>query len=113
MSGRGDDTRPARLTAADRAAFAALGVRIPPANDEGDETDGFAIWDVSWGSLCAFLDLASQWRWAIGFGAAVRLGLDWTSLDILLRRRGLDSEAFEDLIAMEAAALEEFAKGAR
>lgn len=59
----------------------------------------------------AFLDLASQWRWAIGFGAAVRLGLDWSAADLLLRRRGLGDEVFEDLIAMEAAALEEFGTG--
>lgn len=61
----------------------------------------------------AFLDLASQWRLAIGFGAAVRLGLDWQAADLLCRRRGLGDDVFEDLIAMEDAALEEFAKGAR
>lgn len=89
-------------------------MRLPPAaDDEGDETDGFAIWHVNWDSLCAFLDLGTQWRWAIGFGAAVRLGVDWASLDILLHRRGLGREAFEDIVAMEAAALEEFARGAR
>lgn len=82
---------------------------LPPARDE-DEDDGFAIWDVNWPSLCAFLDLASQWRWAIGFGAAVRLGLDWTAADLLCRRRGLGDDRFEDLIAMETAALEEFGK---
>ena len=85
----------------------------PPAPDEGDEDDGFAIWDVNWNGLCAFLDLASQWRWAIGFGAAVRLGLDWSAADLLLRRRGLGDDVFEDLIAMETAALEEFSKEAR
>lgn len=85
---------------------------LPPAGDE-DEDDGFEIWDVNWDSLTAFLDLASQWRWALGLGAAARLGLDWTAVDLLLRRRGLGDDRFEDLIAMEAAALEEFGKSAR
>lgn len=88
-----------------------MGVAVAPGAERGDEDDGFGIWDVNWPSLAAFVDLGSQWRWAVGFGAAARLGLDWSAADLLLRRRGLGDRHFEDLIAMEAAALEEFAKG--
>ncbi len=93
-----------------------MGVRVAPGPDQGGEHgfgDEFGIWDVNWPSLSAFLDLASQWRWALGFGAAARLGLDWSAADLLLRRRGLGDGHFEDLIAMETAALEEFARGDR
>jgi len=93
-----------------------MGVKVAPGLDRGDEEgfgDEFGIWDVNWPSLAAFLDLASQWHWAIGFGAAVRLGLDWSAADLLLRRRGLGDRHFEDLIAMEAAALAEFARDDR
>ncbi len=91
------------------ADFEAMGVAVPP----GEETveDEIDVWDTAWPSFMAFLDCATQWRFAVGFGVVARLGLDWQAADLLLRRRGLPDDAFEDVIAMEEAALEIFAKG--
>jgi hypothetical protein len=72
------------------------------------EADAVEIWDVNWESLQAFLGCQTQWRLALGFGAAVWLGLDYSGVDVLLRRRGLSDQVFEDLKTMEAEALRTF-----
>lgn len=63
------------------------------------------MWDTNWKSVETFLDCATQWRVAAGFGAVARLGLDYAGVDALLRRRGLSDQVFEDLCVMERAAL--------
>lgn len=104
-----------RLDEQTRREFAELSVTIDDGGDDeedcGDEDEErVAVWDVSWRSLVAFLDCDTQWRIVVaGFGGAARLGLDYAGVDALLRRRGLPDDAFEDLIAMERAALEAFA----
>jgi hypothetical protein len=66
------------------------------------------VWDANWKSLEAFLDCATQWRVVAGFGAAARLGLDYAGVEVLLRRRGLPDQVFEDILVMEREALKAF-----
>jgi hypothetical protein len=95
-----------------RADFATMGVSVP-VTEETVENE-FGVWDVAWPSFRAFLDCASQWRFVAGFGFVARLGLDWSAVDVLMRRRGLPDDVFEDLLVMEAAALSIFGEdGAR
>ncbi len=82
--------------------------------------DDYEVWDVNWTSLKAFLACDTQWRISVAFhrGAEVRRvrhGLDYSGVDVVLARLygHLKAKArrvlFEDLMAMEAAALDAFA----
>lgn len=85
----------------------------PPPTVPEEEEDVFELWDINWQSFDAFLACETQWRFLAGFGAVACLGLDWPAVDVLLRRRGLDDEAFEDLRVMENAAVEVLAEASR
>lgn len=82
---------------------------VLPEQDE-QEDDAVEIWDINWPSFMAFLACENQWRVAAGFGFFARLGLEWPAVDVLIRRRCLSDREFEDLVVMEAAALEVFAE---
>lgn len=58
----------------------------------------------------AFLACENQWRVVAGFGFVARLGLEWPAVDVLINRRGLGDREFEDLVVMEAAALNIFSE---
>ena len=70
------------------------------------------VWDINWPSVTAFLDCENQWRIVAGFGFAVRVGLAWDAVEILLKRRGLGDAEFEDILVMEKAALKIFSEAA-
>lgn len=108
-SGRAEEFQPAQIEDAQRSEFEELGVSIPASETNGKE-DAFEIWDINRPSFEAFVDCETQWRFAAGFGFCVRLGLDWSAVDILLRRRGLGDDQFEDLRMMEAEALEAYSE---
>lgn len=72
------------------------------------EESAFDVWDINWPSLGAFLACQTQWRLAVGFSRAVWLGLDYAAVDVVLRRRNLPDQVFEDLRVMEAEALATF-----
>lgn len=79
---------------------------IPTDPDREPEPEAYPVWSINWPSLLAFLDAATQWRTTIApSGRAVWFGLDYTAVDILLRRRAAADEVFENLMAMERAAL--------
>lgn len=91
-----------------RADFLKMGVELPP-NEEDDE-DMFEVWDVNAAVFSAFAALDTQWRIVpvVGLESArlIHTGLDYAAVDIVLRRRGLDSDsAFADIQVMEAAVL--------
>lgn len=90
--------------------FADLGVTFAPeavAESEGD--DGcFEVWEQNWESMRAFLACQTQWRVVAGYGGAEWLGLDYSGVDVVLRRRGLGDDVFEDLRVMEREALKAF-----
>ncbi|QDY99059.1 DUF1799 domain-containing protein [Nitratireductor mangrovi] len=70
--------------------------------------DGFEVWDANWGVLRAFLACETQWRAVAGFGGVEWIGIDYAAADVVLRRAGLDDEAFEELRLMEREALKAF-----
>jgi hypothetical protein len=71
------------------------------------------VWDINWPALQAFLACETQWRVvARGMAGVLEwLGLDYVAADVVLRRLGLDDEAFEGLQVIEAAAVEVFGEG--
>lgn len=75
----------------------------PPA---GAPDDVIPIAACNWPSLTAWLACETQWRTAGHMAAITWIGLDYTAVDIVLRRRGFAAHVFEDLQAMEEAALE-------
>jgi hypothetical protein len=93
------------------ADFAAMGVTVDlPPDENEDESDVFPVWDKNWPALTAFLALETQWRVvARGMtGVLEFLGLDYAAVDVVLRRRKAKTSVFEDLQAMEGAALSAF-----
>lgn len=85
--------------------FAALGVAVAPA-PPSDETEDYPVWSINWPALIAFLDCATQWRSQVApSGRLIWFGLDYTAVDVVLRRRKADDDVFPDLCAMELAAL--------
>lgn len=85
-----------------RRQFAALGVTIASETHEAEET--VEVWAPNWPAVCAFLACETQWRASATMAGLVWIGLDYTAVDVALRRRGLDCD-FADLQAMEDAAL--------
>ncbi len=69
------------------------------------ETAAFQVWAVNWESLCFFLDCETQWRVAVGPSGGQLTGLDYSAVDVVLRRRKAADEVFDDLQVMELAAL--------
>lgn len=102
-----------------RSQGSALGVDVDALVDQGEtaggEDDGpYGVWPENWAALGLFLAVQTQWKvipmdvpTPVG-SISVRhyIGLDYQSVDVVMRRRGLDgSHLFEDLQTMEAAAL--------
>lgn len=67
------------------------------------------MWSINWPALIAFLDCATQWRtqMVVGGRAArtIWFGLDYSAVDVVLRRSKAGDEIFADIGAMEHAAL--------
>jgi len=57
-------------------------------------------------SVDAFLACETQWRTAGTMARIWWIGLDYVACDVVLRRRRCSDQVFDDLQAMEAAALE-------
>ena len=74
----------------------------PPAPDEA-----FEVLPPNADALDAWLTCQTQWRVAVGMGGMVWLGLDYSAVDVVLRRMKLaDPDAvMADLQVMEGAAL--------
>lgn len=75
---------------------------------EDEETDDVTVWAINWRTVLAFLACANCWRAVAGLTGLIRLGLDYSGVDVMLRRRGFDDVDFGDLQLMEEAALEAF-----
>lgn len=86
--------------------FATMGVSIPAELVEEEEV--FEIWDINVALFQAFEALDTQWRFIAGFGAAIRTGLDYAGVEIVLRSRGLELDQLALIQTMESAALEAY-----
>lgn len=76
-----------------------------------DEPEEFEIWPENLQSLEVFLACSTQWN--VHFSGKAQ-GLNYPALEAVLRMQGCmeQQQIFEDLRAMEYAALDEFNKGA-
>jgi Phage related hypothetical protein (DUF1799) len=101
-----DGAHPVKVDAAVAAEFATMGVQV--AIDEMTEGDAFGVWDSNWASLSAFLDCETQRRCEATMAGLHWLGLDYSSVDVVLRRSKAPDEVFDDLRVMETAALAAF-----
>jgi hypothetical protein len=75
---------------------------------EGDENE-FEVEPDNWPAVVLWMACQTQWRSA----GAGRYGLDYTAVDVVMRRRGMadeDGTAFAGLQVMEIAALGEMAR---
>lgn len=72
----------------------------------------FEVYADNWDAVRIFVKLSTQWKIALGMGAAVYLGLDYTAVDLLFKIEGVaDVKAvFYDIQIMERAALSELNK---
>lgn len=63
-------------------------------------------------SFRVWMAVQTQWRVVAGLGGIAWLGLDYTAVDVVLRRSAVESadEVFADLMEMEAEALDVFGK---
>jgi hypothetical protein len=86
-----------------------------PGSSEVDGPDGFPlvdgafpVWEENWPSIQAFLKVRTQWRRDGG----VPVGLDYTAVDVALRRARMDDadRMFEDIQLMETVIIAEWGK---
>lgn len=87
-----------------------MGFAIEPEEIPAPADEGFEIWSENWDSLRAFLAVETQWRVVTAGPVLIWLGLDYTAVDVVLRRRNAPEHVFEDLQEMEAAALAVFSE---
>lgn len=94
------------------AQFRRMGVEITDLPEASAEPEAFEVMAQNADSLQLWLAVETQWRLAIGLGGSSWLGLDYSAVDVVLRRVGLSkaraNEVFGDLMVMEAAALSTF-----
>lgn len=68
-------------------------------------SEDFEVWPENWDSVIAFLACATQWRIAVSFSGIIWSGLDYSAVDVVLRRRNATDRVFDDVCVMERAAL--------
>lgn len=77
----------------------------------------FEVHRDNWRAVCFFISLGTQWKMAIGLGAAAYTGLDYAGVEAAMRMSGMAGAArrrlFADVRTMEAAALDELNRGLR
>mgnify|MGYP001773177991 CR=1 FL=1 len=73
-----------------------------------DEDREFLVLPENWDAVLTFLKCATQWRYA-GM-AGVRTGLDYTAVDVVIRRSDLadPDKVFGQIQTIESGALEAF-----
>lgn len=87
---------------------------IPDELVGNEEADVFRVWDINAKAMKAFLALTTQWRILCVSGGLERgrmmwLGLDYSAVDVVLRRLGFHGDqVFRDLRVMEEAAIAAF-----
>lgn len=83
------------------------------AEQADDGSADFDIWRDNLQSLEAYVACATQWRWLVGRSWVMRVGLDYAGVKALLWSLNVadPQQVFNDVRAMEAAALEVFNAG--
>lgn len=94
------------------ADFALLGAPVE-AHLISNAVEAFAVWPVNWDSVIAFLGCETQWQTASAFARVVWTGINYASLDIVMRRYQSPDHVFDDVQYLEREALKAFAEAAR
>lgn len=85
-----------------------------PASDDG--RDVYRVWPCNWTAVRVFVACETQWRQLPSAAGLLQLGLDYTALDVVMRRLHVsdpDGAIFAQVQEMEAAALSAFNEGRR
>lgn len=89
--------------------FAELGYALPA--EAMDQEDVVEIWDINVAAFNAFQAMDTQWR-LVGLGGlgggAIRTGLDYAGVEVVMRMRELPASDFALIQAMETGALEAY-----
>lgn len=90
-----------------------LGVGSLPGLGANTAPDVFEVWPENWETLGVFLALGTQWQRVMGLAGAVVTGIHYPAVTTVFEIYGVtDRRAmFEDLRAMESAALAVFNGG--
>lgn len=88
------------------AEFAEMGVAIPA--ELVEEEDVFEIWDINVAVFEAFRALDTQWHFISGFGGAMRTGLNYAGVDLVMRSRAIGLDQLALIQTMESAALDAY-----
>ena len=76
--------------------------------DEPDPEPAFEVWDVNWPTVVLFLACETQWREVATMNGLDRRGLDYSAVDVTMRRLDAPDHTFNGVMIMERAALEAF-----
>lgn len=90
------------------AEFAEMGVNVEVSPNETGSNGAFEVWRVNEEALIAWLSVETQWRIVTSMTGLIWLGLDYSAVDIVLRRLKSPDRVFADLQIMELAALHAF-----
>ncbi len=82
-----------------------MGADVPAASGD-NVSDGFQIWRPNWPAVMGFLECETQWRCIATYGGLIWLGLDYTAVDVVLRRLGFPDHVFAEIQHMETAAID-------
>lgn len=81
---------------------------VPPA-EQLEEPEDFELWPDHWAAWVVFLRCQSQWELTIGVGGAVWTGLNYSGVDMVLRKVVPDErdhlEVLDQLQVLEREAL--------
>lgn len=111
--GRADDKQPVAIDDEVAADFASMCAPVDPALIRKQDDEAFEVWRDNHHALRAFLGTETQWRAAAGVAGIVWLGLDYSAVDVVMRRYHSPDHVFEDLQQMESAALRVFGEASR
>lgn len=106
--GRFDSKRQQEQDAADKSAFGMSANDI--LGERKERIKDLEIWRDNLESLNAYVACGTQWKWVVGATKAIRCGLDYSGVKIVLWGLKVKNpqQVFNDIRAMEAVALEVF-----
>lgn len=102
--GRSDRTQPVVVDKDAQQQFAELGHTI--AIDPDEPSEDILIMECNWPSLEAFKSCETQWEMLDTKDGLVFTRMDYAGCDVVLRRRNVEPHVFDDMQAMERAALD-------
>lgn len=85
-----------------------MGVTVEVTPDSAEADGAFQVWRENEDALIAWLAVETQWRIVSTMAGLIWLGLDYSAVDIVLRRLKSPDRVFANLQDMELAALEAF-----